>query len=398
MVEWRRIAGLSLLAFVILASYEAARPATESLFLKAYGADALPYVWIAVGGGAAAAVTLYNRMARRMRLMRLMSATAMVALALFGGLLLLRRTGTPGATFLLYVVKDVYVVILVEIFWSHANSVFPIKTARWIYGLFCVAGSLGGAASDFVVGRLSAQHGTSAAYLLLGPLLAAIALGALLVPSDVARTDRKVAGSFRESLDVLERSPYLTWMLLLIATTQVVITLIDFHFNSVVEQTFPDMDARTGIISKVYFAINLSAIVLQLSTGPILRVVGVSSTLLFVPLMLGSTLGAFVLLPRFILLAASKVLSKCLDYSLFRAAKEILYIPLSYAEKTQGKAIVDMLTYRVAKAGASLLLIALVGLERGALVMILTLSLIGLWLFVTRVITRRYKVLTEDGE
>ena len=54
-----------------------------------------------------------------------------------------------------------------------------------------------------------------------------------------------------------------------------------------------------------------------------------------------------------------KVASKSLDYSIFRAAKELLYLPLSQAEKTQGKALIDMLTYRVAKGGASVLLLIL---------------------------------------
>lgn len=46
-----------------------------------------------------------------------------------------------------------------------------------------------------------------------------------------------------------------------------------------------------------------------------------------------------------------------MDYSLFRAGKELLYFPLSYQEKTQGKAWVDIFGYRVAKGGASLLLL-----------------------------------------
>ncbi len=33
---------------------------------------------------------------------------------------------------------------------------------------------------------------------------------------------------------------------------------------------------------------------------------------------------------------------KALDYSLFRAGKEMLYLPLSYGEKTRGKALVDI--------------------------------------------------------
>ena len=54
--------------------------------------------------------------------------------------------------------------------------------------------------------------------------------------------------------------------------------------------------------------------------------------------------------------------SKAFDYSLFRSAKEMLYIPLSYEEKTRGKALIDMLAYRVAKGGASLLVAAMLAL------------------------------------
>ena len=81
--------------------------------------------------------------------------------------------------------------------------------------------------------------------------------------------------------------------------------------------------------------------------------------------------------------AIAKVASKALDYSVFRAGKEILYIPLSYDEKTRGKAIVDMLTYRVAKGGASM---ALAGLELLGGVMLIagtTLGIIAIWIALT---------------
>jgi ATP/ADP translocase len=77
--------------------------------------------------------------------------------------------------------------------------------------------------------------------------------------------------------------------------------------------------------------------------------------------------------------------SKVFDYSLFRAAKEILYLPLSYAEKTEGKAVVDVLTYRVSKAGASLLLLALAA----SAVTPTALALLLAWLALTEAVTRK---------
>ena len=51
-----------------------------------------------------------------------------------------------------------------------------------------------------------------------------------------------------------------------------------------------------------------------------------------------------------------KISAKSLDYSLFRVAKELLYIPLDYEHKYKAKAFIDMFLYRFAKAPASLLL------------------------------------------
>jgi len=77
------------------------------------------------------------------------------------------------------------------------------------------------------------------------------------------------------------------------------------------------------------------------------------------------------------------VASKAFDYSLFRAAKEILYIPLSHAEKTQGKAFVDMMSYRMAKGATSLMLLGLVALGRPEAAMGVTIACILVWIWLT---------------
>ena len=59
------------------------------------------------------------------------------------------------------------------------------------------------------------------------------------------------------------------------------------------------------------------------------------------------------------MIALGKSASKFLTYSIFKSAKELVYLPLSYNEQTQGKAIIDIMVYRQAKLLASVLLIAL---------------------------------------
>ena len=106
--------------------------------------------------------------------------------------------------------------------------------------------------------------------------------------------------------------------------------------------------------------------------------------MLSVPIILGGCLVVFLVSPVFAVMQVAKVASKALDYSIFRAAKEMLYLPLTQAEKTQGKAVVDMLTYRVAKGGASVVLLILKKL--GAPLFMasgIALGLVGIWLVLT---------------
>jgi len=196
---------------------------------------------------------------------------------------------------------------------------------------------------------------------------------------------------FAEGFRVMANSRYLMIMLALVVVVQVVITLVDYQFNTMLQQSYPDTDTRTGVIGQVYGAIDNGAIVLQLATGPILKALGVPITLLAIPVILAGAVAGFAVAPRFATAAIAKVASKCFDYSLFRAAKEILYIPLSFAEKTQGKAIVDMLAYRVAKGGVSVLLMALIAMSAGGWVSWLALGLLVLWVVLTLSVVRRYR-------
>jgi AAA family ATP:ADP antiporter len=378
------------LAFVVLASYAIARPATESLFLETHGSARLPWVWLAVAASVSATVAVYRRACARVALPRLLTWALAISGAVLAVLLALRGVWDSGATFLLYCWKDVYVVVLVEILWSIANAVFALSTAKWAYGLFCAAGSLGGIVANLGVGSLSHAIGSAnAPWAVLPVLFVAGLVGAWLAPiwglSAPASPVRSAADEKGPSGAAIVRGSRTLLLLLgLSACVQVAITLVDYQFNHTMERAFPHMDARTAAIGRVYATIDGASLLLQLATGAILRVVGVRATLLAVPFILGAAVAAFALSPRALTISIAKVVSKSFDYSLFRAAKEILYLPLSYAEKTQGKAVVDVMTYRVSKAGASLLLLALAG----ALVTPITISLLVAWALLTEMVTR----------
>lgn len=386
---------VSAFAYVMLFGYSIARPATESLFLACYGSSSLPQAWVAVAITAVVVVMVYNRVAARWSLRQLLRGT-IAASAISLALLLLAARWFAAGSFALYVWKDVHIVVLLEILWTFANVVFKTRTARWTYGLFCAAGTLGSLTGNVAVGPLAAALGTAESLWLLLIVFAVLAaLGtALGSAAGDRRPETKTAVGMRDGVALLRGSRYLGVMLLLVGTVQLVVNLVDFQYSAVLERAYADTDARTAVIGRVYGIIDVTSLLLQFATGAILRFVGFRKTLLAIPVLLGASVVAGIIAPSFTIVAVTKIASKTLDYSVFRAAKELLYIPLSYAEKTRGKALVDMLTYRVSKAGASLLVTGLV--RAGAALSYGIVVLIGAWGALAFVVANRYRQVTRD--
>lgn len=390
-----RVVGLCAICYALMFSYSLARPTVESLFIEAHGARSLPLVGVLVSLAMLAAVAVYNRFVARVELLRLFSIVALLSAALLAALLPLRTLALPGIHHAIFVWKEIYMVVLVEIFYTFANSVFAIATARWVYGLFGTLGGLGAVSGNLLVRELAPAIGTVQTLALALPVLGLLGVGGYLFGRLAGLSGTSADGPRQPSLlhaaRVTRRSSYLLLVVALIFLVQCVVTLVDFSFNVVTEQAYPVTDQRTAVVSTVYAAVSVAMLLLHALTGPVLRLLGVPLTLLSIPVLLGSGVGAFALLPTFATVSVVKVASKALDYTLLRNAKELLYIPLSFDERTQGKAVVDMLGYRVAKGAASALLAALLALKLATLVEPTTLALAAAWFAVTIVVVRRFR-------
>ena len=256
---------LGIVGFLTLGSYAIARPAIDSLYIATFTADYLPHAWLGVGIVATITVLIYGRLTASLELTQVLRGVLYVSYLILLGLLCWHRTGEKAAVFCLYIWKDIYIVMLIEMFWSIANSMFQLKTAKWVYGLFCVVGSLGGVTANLAIGPIAKSIGTANAPWLVLPILLMCACVALLLPSIASPTkDPKMKVDFLVGLRVVRQSRYLGLLLAVIALTQIAITLIDFEFNRVLESAYPDPDERTAMIGKVYAAIDVVSLTLQL--------------------------------------------------------------------------------------------------------------------------------------
>jgi AAA family ATP:ADP antiporter len=170
---------------------------------------------------------------------------------------------------------------------------------------------------------------------------------------------------------------------LIVVASQTISVLFYLAFSRSLQIAIPLQEPRTAFLGYFNGGINAAALIMQLGLCPrLLRRFQVRHILAAIPLLYGAAALAGVILPLLPVLGAALFLSKTVDYSVFRASKEVLYVPLPFTARYRGKLTIDALIYRSTKGLASVLL-NLAGLVAGALPLrlypLLAIAFGGLW-------------------
>lgn len=397
-LETKRIGVLYALGFLLIFGYAFARPCIDSIFLEHYSNDDLPKAWLIMAVFSVFVISVYNQLNQKYAILKLYALASNLSALTLCLLLGLYFSGFTPAIFILYIWKEIYMVVLVETYWSYADIVFSTETAKKNYGRALAVSSVGGILGNLVVWPLAHTLGARitlcflVVFLILGTLIAQFVKGVSDEKPKVKKTD------FTLGVSTLLKSKYLIPLGFLICLVQIVIGLIDYQFNGMLKEHYVNTDLRTALLGQIHAAVNIFGISLQILTGPILKVLGIGPTFYSIPLTLGSFIILFILLPKFALMLAVKITSKTLDYSLMRGVKEILYIPLSREEKTQGKGIIDIFFYRLARGFSALILIAMINFGIKSYFMQIALVFVAVWLILALIIAKRYKALVQSND
>lgn len=388
------LVGLS--AAFLLGGYELVRSPSNSLFKEAYGKGALPYVMAATPVAVVAILYLYGRLltwlgARRTLLVTTVGS-CLALLALFAAV----QAGWTFSRAILYVFREAYVVLLVEQYWSFINSTLATTTARKLNGPICGIASVGAITGGVLVAKISTTVGSAA--LLAGA--AAITLPAAILmelayrrcgePRDQGRSHRSDALGLR----LFGSNAMLVILLAVILLTQAVAALLDINFQGILQDAIPNVDEQTAFSGEFFAWLNVASFGMQFVATPILlRLLPLGLIHLAIPLVHVASCIYLLRTPSLFAAGLAFTLFKAIDYSTFRAAKEILYIPLSFDARYRAKEVIDVFGYRFGKGGASLAITGLktagvavsqAGLAAGAL------AAAGLWAILAIPLTRAY--------
>jgi len=142
----------------------------------------------------------------------------------------------------------------------------------------------------------------------------------------------------------------LVLLFLIVAVSQGYEALLELTFQGITHDTYPMQDEQTSFLYTFYAALNSVATFFQLVVTPLaLSFIPLGIIHLSVPLLNIASCVVFLIYPSLTTAAIAFLTFKVMDYSIFRAAKEILYIPLSFDGRYRGKLVVDVFGYRLSQ-------------------------------------------------
>lgn len=354
--------------FLIITALYHLKPASRSLLIEALGADSLPYVWI--GSAVALLLTIlgYRSLLIRFGRVQVVLASCLVFAAALVVFWLLAATHAAWVAVAFYIFVDIFGVVLAEQFWSLADGSYRSEEGRRWYGFVGTGGLVGGVVGGVLAASLIQYTPLQTPDLMLVAagfvgliFLLTWAMGrrGMLKRAGEAETDTAQAmkaGGWR----VIVGNHYLVLIAATLLLTQVIAPLVEYQFLNIIEDTYPEREARTAALSLFFSVLGGVSIAVNLALTPlILNYMGVLAGLLVQPLALAASTVGFMAHPTLIPAAIMKISDRGLSYSINRAAKELLYIPVEPLLMYQAKAWIDMFGYRLFKALGSVLIIGL---------------------------------------
>ena len=353
---------MALAAMFTLAGYEFIRSASTVLFKSAYGAENLPLVMAAMPVVVFLGVALYGRILSALGPRRTLIVTSLGSGLLIFCCYLLVLSGSKTVTPVLYLLKELYIVLLIEQYWSYINSSLSPAGAKKLNGPITGIASIGGAFGGALVGMTADKWGTETMLLFasISVIPAALVSNFAYVkfgepkPPEVEEVHSGHMGWIW-----LKQNPTLAYLLAIVLMSQVVAAVLDLKFQGLLSVEFINKpDEETAFQGWFWGTLNTSVLILQFVLTPLLlSFVALRWIHILMPLIHLVAIGVAIVEPSIYTVGLALFLFKAFDYSVFRAAKEVLYVPLGFDERYRAKEIIDVFGYRTGKGASSVIIV-----------------------------------------
>lgn len=347
----------------MIAQQVAGKATRDALFLSSFRIEDLP-VMIA----ASAVVSLFAVLwLSRLMVRHTPAKVVPVAFAVSGAGLLAEWAVSfvsPRVTaVVLYLHTALFGAVVISAFWSLVNETFAPHSGRravsWIAGGGTAGGVLGGLLAWRAAGLiplLSLLPVLAATNVICmwgtwrlqkieakGQPLGAVGAGAPDVAAAAAPPDEEGGASPKSLFTILWDAPYLRNLALVVALGAVTSGLLDYVFSAVAVDSYPRGPDLLRFFAQFWLVVGVLSFVLQTLLGRLaLEKLGLAVTVAILPalVVLGCALGIAVPgLSSMVFLRGGEATQR---NSLFRAAYELLYTPLSAQKRRATKTLIDV--------------------------------------------------------
>ncbi len=357
--------------FLIITSLQILKPVRNSLFLTKFGVSQLPYVYLLVGVVVGTIIFFYTRVARKVRLGRLVtySLIASIVVLLLFRILLAGEYRSGFLAYAFYIWVEAYGVILTAQFWLITNFVFDSREAKRLFGFVGAGAITGGIAGGYLTNWIVPFSGT-VNLILICCLLLSFCLSILRIVwiktvrqayREKRFTPSRVEQRGTQSpLKLVLSSSHLRLIAGIVGIGVLAGNLVDYQFNVIAASRIQNRDELTAFFGFWLSNLSIISLFIQLFITPrILMKFGVGASLFVLPT--GILFGTlyFLFKPGLWSGILTKIGDGGLKHSVNKVGLELLYLPVPSHIKTQVKTFIDVFVDSFAEGLSGVLLLAI---------------------------------------
>jgi ATP:ADP antiporter, AAA family len=390
--EGRPVLLLTAYYFFITATAIAGRSVSNALFFsRVENADSIfPFMLITVTLTGVVTMQVYTRMAKRIRLILLLSTTGLFFAGVLGGFwLFIEQHWTPYA---LFVFLEVVNIVMFFQFYIFAGTIFDTRQAKRIFGILGVGGAIASILSGLALRPFTAAFGSEAVILLtIGFILMWVLMIRLARPYMRPEEKPPPAASQPKTGASGRLDGYLRTMAVVIASTILVATIVEYQFKVISTRDFADAAEMTAFFGSFFALVGFCQIIIRLFVvGNLLSRFGVLAGLILLPVGLAFSSVAVLLNPMLIPAVILKAVDQVLRYTLNETSMELLWVPISPQRKLAVKPIINGTIPTVLQGVAGLMIFFIVSSFEVRALSVVVLVIIAVWIPMTFRLRRGY--------
>jgi HEAT repeat protein len=365
----------------------------QSAFLKRFGVNSLPTVFLAEAIITFFFSGLVGILMERFRNVRVFTMVLLYFGACIGLIRLLLPLKFAWIYPVLYILKSQSVAILPILYWDILSDLFTTQQSKRLFTLVTAGGVLGTTAGSLMTGRLARWLGLNNLLLIFvaGMVLAAVLneltekIVAAPMETRVDRRKGKLEGkfidNFRDFLSHARQSVLLKYMILIIAIPNILLPIMDYQFNVVVDNHFTTEAATLHFFGLYRGISNAAMFVVLMVSGRIITRLGVTTSLLFHPANYFLAFGTLFL--RFDIISGiyARFSTETLKTTLNNPARTILYNFFPEKSRALIRVFLRGAVVRISDFTGSGLLILIKGLVDPRWLSVVAAPLALFWLF-----------------